>query len=113
MKWYGKIGFEETVEEVPGVYVEKICARPYFGDLIRNLRRLDNSDYLNDDVNISNEISVLADQYAYHNFHTMRYVEFMGSKWKITSVEVQPPRLILSIGGLYNGEDSSKASVCS
>lgn len=113
MKWYGKIGFETTVEEVPGVYVEKICERPYFGDLTKNFRRLESSDYLNDDINVTNEISVLADAYAYHNFHTMRYVEFMGTKWKISSVDVQPPRLILSIGGIYNGENSSRASSCS
>lgn len=113
MKWYGKIGFEQTVEETPGVYVEQICARPYFGDVVRSLRRLESTDYLNDDINISNEISIVMDAFAYHNFSSMRYVEFMGNKWKVSSVEVQPPRLVLSIGGLYNGEDSSRASSCS
>ena len=59
-------------------------------------------DKLNDDVNISNEISIVADPFAYQNFHAMRYVEFMGAKWKISSVEVQYPRLILTVGGVYN-----------
>lgn len=102
-KWFGKIGFATTVETAPGVWNEEIVSRDYYGDLIRNTRRLQSSsDKLNDDVNISNEISILADPYANENFHAMRYAEFMNAKWKISSVEVQYPRLILSLGGLYN-----------
>lgn len=64
---------------------------------------------MNDDINVSNEISILADPYANQNFHAMRYVEFMGAKWKISGVEVQYPRLILSVGGVYNGEQTISA----
>lgn len=102
-KFYGKIGFADTVETSPGVWTEKIVERNYFGDIIRNTRRLQSSDQLNDDINISNEISIVADPYANQNFHSMRYVEFMGAKWKITNVEVRYPRLILTVGGVYNG----------
>ena len=102
-KFYGKIGFAETVETTPGVWKEKIVDYRYFGDIIRNARRLQSSDQLNDDINISNEISIVADPYANQNFHSMRYVEFMGAKWKITNVEVRYPRLILTVGGVYNG----------
>lgn len=102
-KFYGKIGFAETVETTPGVWKEKIVDYSYFGDIIRNARRLQSSDQLNDDINISNEISIVADPYANQNFHSMRYVEFMGTKWKITNVEVRYPRLILTVGGVYNG----------
>lgn len=102
-KFYGKIGFAETVETTPGVWKEKIVDYSYFGDIIRNARRLQSSDQLNDDINISNEISIVADPYANQNFHSMRYVEFMGAKWKITNVEVRYPRLILTVGGVYNG----------
>lgn len=102
-KFYGKIGFADTVETSPGVWTEKIVERNYFGDIIRNTRRLQSSDQLNDDINISNEISIVADPYANQNFHSMRYVEFMGAKWKITNVEVRHPRLILTVGGVYNG----------
>ena len=70
--------------------------------MIRNIRQLEASDKVNDDINISNEISIIADPFAYQNFHAMRYVEFMGAKWKISSVEVQYPRLILTVGGVYN-----------
>lgn len=103
-KFYGLIGYNTgTVEIKPGVWEEQIVERPYSGDLIRNVRRLQSSGELNDDLNIANEISIIADPFAYQNFHSMRYVEFMGTKWKVTSVEVQYPRLILTVGGVYNG----------
>lgn len=101
-KFYGSIGYAELVEVNPGIWEEKITERKYYGDLIRNTRRLQTSDKLNDDINISNEISIVADPYANQNFHSMRYVEFMGAKWKINNVEVLYPRLILTIGGVYN-----------
>lgn len=105
-KFYGKIGFAETVETAPGVWVEQITERSYYGELTRNIRRLESSGNLNDDINIANEISILADPFANQHFHEMRYVEFMGALWKISSVEVKYPRLILTAGGVYNGEQA-------
>ena len=101
-KWFGVIGYAETVETKPGVWEEQITRREYFGDLTRNTRRLQSTEQLNDDISISNEISIVSDPYANENFHSMRYAEFMGAKWKITSVEVQYPRLILTLGGVWN-----------
>ena len=97
-KFYGPVGYAETVETAPGVYVEKITERMYFGDLTRNTRRLQSSETLNDDINVANEISIVADPFANQNFHRMRYVGFMGANWKISNVEVHYPRLILTIG---------------
>lgn len=103
-KFYGVIGYAETVETSPGVFNEIVENRNYFGDLISNNSRWSSSsETTNDDLTINNRISILADPYAYQNFHSMKYVEFMGTKWKINSVEVQYPRLILTIGGVYNG----------
>ncbi len=102
-KFYGKIGYAITKETTPGVWVEQIVERSYYGDVIRNIRRLQSSENLNDDINVSNEISIVADAFANQNFHSMRYVEYMGTKWKVSSIEVKYPRLILSIGGVYNG----------
>ena len=101
-KFYGKVGYAKTVETKPGVWRPEIIEREYFGDLTRNARRYESAGQVNDNLNIANEISIVADPYACQNFHSMRYVEFMGAKWKITSVEVQYPRLILTIGGVYN-----------
>lgn len=103
-KFYGKIGYANTVETKPGVYEEQIVERSYYGDLIRNTRRLQSADQVNDDINISNEISIVADPYATNNFHAMRYAVFMGTKWKISNIEVSYPRLILTLGGVYNGQ---------
>lgn len=105
-KFYGTIGFSEQVEEAPGVWVDKITVQSYYGDLIRNTRKLQSRDQLNDNIDIANDISIIADPYAVENFHKMRYVEFMGTKWKVTSVEVQYPRLILTVGGVWNGESA-------
>lgn len=101
-RFYGKIGFAVPVESVPGVWEEKIDERFYSGELNRNTRRLQTTDKVNDDLTISNEISVISDPYIDCNLHAIRYVEFMGAKWKISSVDVQYPRLILTLGGLYN-----------
>lgn len=101
-KFRGKVGFAETVETEPGIYVEQIVEKTYSGDLLRNLRRLESSGGINDNINISNEISILADPYANHHFHSMRYVEFGGAKWKVSSVDATKyPRLVLTLGGVY------------
>lgn len=101
-KFCGVIGYAITRETEPGIYVEEIVENEYYGDVIRNTRRLREAAKVNDDINISNQISIVADPFANNNFHAMRYIMFMGAKWKIIEVEVQYPRLILSIGGLYN-----------
>lgn len=103
-KWSGMIGYATTVETTPGVWEEQIVERKYYGDLIRNTRRLQSTNNLNNDINIANEISVLSDPYANQNFHAIRYAEFMGAKWMVTTAEVQYPRIILSLGGVYNGK---------
>lgn len=102
-KFYGAVGYAVTEESAPGVWEEHIVEKMYYGELIRNTRKLQATEHLNDDINISNEISILADPFAYANFHSMRYVDFMGAKWKVASIEVQYPRLILTVGGVYNG----------
>lgn len=103
-KFYGMIGYASTKEVRPGIWEDIITNRPYYGDLIRNTRKLQGSEQVNDNINIANEISIVADPFANENFHSMKYVEFMGAKWKITNVEVQYPRLILTVGGVYNDE---------
>lgn len=101
-KFFGEIGFASNVETYPGVWEDTFVTRNYSGELVRNNRRLQAGDKVNDDVDISNEISILADPYANQHFHTIRYVEFQGAKWKVTNVDVRYPRLILTLGGLYN-----------
>lgn len=107
-KFYGAIGFAETIEARPGVVINRITERNYYGELIRNASRWSTSpDSVNDNLNINNRVSIVADPYAVNNFHSMKYVEFGGTRWKISNVEVQYPRLILEVGGVYtNGEQT-------
>ena len=105
-KFYGPVGYADTVETAPGVHEEKITERMYSGDLLRNTGLLQSAETLNDNVNVANEISIVADPFARENFHRMRYVVFMGAKWKISKVEVGYPRLILTIGGLYHESEN-------
>lgn len=102
-KFYGSIGYAISKETVPGVWEEDIVEHQYSGDVYRNTRKLQSGNQVNDNIDISNEISILSDPFANENFHSMRYVTYMGAKWKVSSVEVRYPRLILTVGGLYNG----------
>lgn len=103
-KWYGKIGFIKQVENNPGVYISKTIERNYYGDLIRNSRGWSTqSEGTNDNLTLNNQISIIADSFASDNSSFMKYVEIMGGKWKITNIEINYPRLILTVGGLYNG----------
>lgn len=105
-RWYGKVGFITTTETSPGVWTAKPVEKYYQGDFNRNHKRWDNSQNINDDITLQSEISIICDPYALQNFQSIRYVEFMGSLWKVTAVDVQYPRLVLSIGGVYNGEQA-------
>lgn len=107
-KYYGMIGFGKTVEtdpeNRPGVYEPVIEEHPYYGDILSNNRRYDRGDGLNDDLGVRNEFSILADPFAMENFKDMRYLTWLGSKWKITDVKVDFPRMTLSVGGIWNEE---------
>lgn len=102
-KWRGVIGYAEMVETRPGIHEEKIVERSYSGNVLQNTRRLQSSGQANDDIEVTNRISIVANPFARQNFHSMRYVSFMGAKWKVSSVQVKYPRLILTVGGVYNG----------
>lgn len=102
-KYYGKIGFVHDVETRPDVWEKQVTTKCYKGDLTRNSRRYETADKLNDNLNISNEIRIVADAYANQNFHALAFAEYMGTYWKVTNVTVEHPRLILSLGGVYNG----------
>ena len=97
-KFCDVVGYAETRECRPGIWEEIITERPYYGDVLRNTRRLEGADTINGDVTLNNRISIVADPYAYQHFLAIRYV-----KWMVTNVEVQSPRLVLTIGGAYSG----------
>ena len=103
-RFSGKVGYIETVETGVGVWKPVITERKYRGDVTRAVRKLENGQDINDDITVNNEISIVADPYARTHFFAIRYVEWQGVKWKVSSVEVLYPRLILTLGGMYNGD---------
>lgn len=104
-RFHGKVGFGVTVEdpEASGVYVDDVVEYEYFGDVVRASRTLVQGDHLNQDVAVGNAIRIVADAYARGNINAIRYLEWMGVLWTVTSVEVQHPRLLLTMGEVYNG----------
>ena len=103
-KWFGAIGYAETVETAPGVWDEQITKHNYYGDILSNSSRWDqNQNSTNDNINVNNRISIVADPFAMENFYKMRFIEFMGANRKITNVQVQYPRLVITMGGVWNG----------
>ena len=105
-KFYGKIGYAVTEEIRPGVYEPKVKELPYRGDLLSNIGNRSNSGNVNDNIDVSNRVSIVADQFAYDNASSMVYIEFAGALWKITKFEIQYPRILLTVGGVYNGEQA-------
>jgi len=105
MRFYGNVGYGESVESPSdsGIWVMEITELPYYGDVLRNTRKLENGEGLNKDIIVSNSISILADGHAVEHFFEIKYVVWEGVRWTVTNVEVQRPRLILSLGSVYNG----------
>lgn len=101
-RFCGLIGFAVQVETSPGVWRERITERRYKGDVTRNQTRWNQGSGANDDFRVDNEISIVSDPFLDAHLPTIRYVTWMGSKWKVTSVMVRSPRLVLQIGGVYN-----------
>lgn len=104
-RFYGEVGYGQTVEnpEDSGIWADVITEFPYQGDVIRNVKQTQEGDKVNDDITVSNSISVVADQYAIDHFFNIRYVRWAGVAWTVNSVEVRSPRLILNLGSVYNG----------
>jgi hypothetical protein len=102
-KFHGRIGYGTTVETAPGVWQDDIVEAKYFGDVVRNTRQLQTGEKVNNDLSVGNSISIVADAYANKHFFAIRYVEWAGTLWTVEAVEVQSPRLLLRLGGVYNG----------
>lgn len=103
-KYYGKVGFmdAEKTDENSDVFVEKIIEHPYYGDILEYGSRWQSGQYLIENRLLTIKISIVADPYAYEHFSTIKYVEYGGKKWEVTGIDIQRPRLILTIGDLYN-----------
>ncbi len=105
-KWFGKIGFSVTEEIKPGIWKNHIVEKSYRGDMKKVSRRWQNGTSLNDDITISNELSIVADPYILENLTYNKYVLYQNVKWKITTISPDRPRMTLTLGGIYNENES-------
>ena len=103
-KFSGVIGYALPVESSPGVWVDAIVEKSYRGDIVTEQRLIQTSDQLNDNINIDNSISIVANAYAYENVGVMKYIVWKNTAWKILSFSINRPRILIRIGGVYNGE---------
>lgn len=104
-RYCGVVGFSSSteVETKPGVWEYEITERKYYGDISKDFRKAERSDKILGDISINNIFSIVADPFAFENFQFIRYLMYAGVAWTVESVEVQYPRLIISVGGRYNG----------
>lgn len=103
-KFHGPVGYVQNIETKPGVWSEKVIERPYYGDVIKSRLNMQlSSETINTNVTTTIQISIIADPYANDNFHAIRYVTWMGKKWRVVNIDISYPRIILQLGGIYNG----------
>jgi len=102
-KFHGKVGFIKDQETTPGVHEEVPIEREYTGEVLRDNRSWEKSEGLNDDLKLTNRFSIIANEFAFNNIEFLRYIKWSGVAWKVTGIEIQRPRLILTAGGVYNG----------
>ena len=107
-RFYGEVGYGESVETPAGsgVWVDTITEVSYFGDVLRDTRKLEAGEGLNSDISVVNSISIVADEYAINHFFKIKYIRWAGVLWTVSNVEVKSPRLVLSLGSVYNGPTS-------
>ena len=101
-RYHGYVGYAVDVEAYPGVWEERISEHEYFGDVLKNRINMQQGSVVNAKITITNSISIIADPFAFEHVYAMRYVTYLGKKWSIVKVSIERPRLILTLGGLYN-----------
>lgn len=104
-RFHGEVGFGKDAEDPPGsgVWKQQVTEMLYFGDITKNVRRASDGDTLATNLTVNHVVSIVADDYAIQQLSFIKYVRWAGAAWEVTKVESQRPRLILSLGGVYNG----------
>jgi hypothetical protein len=108
-KFHGMVGYANMVEKAPGVFVDSISRRPYYGDVLEMSMKWSNGISINDNIGVTSRISIVADAYAFEHFSKMKYCEWMGVKWKVVDIKPLRPRIILTLGGEYNADKTGPA----
>lgn len=104
MRYFGNVGYRVTSETRAGVWTPTIIERPYYGDVLRNMRRLGSEGKVNSNIEFDNQISIVSDPFSLEHFQDIIYVTWLGGRFLVSKVDVEYPRLILTLGGVYNGD---------
>lgn len=107
MRYFGKVGYAIPEETGLDIIEDTIVERSYYGDVLKNNRRWEKGEGVNDNLNVSNKISIIADPFAYEHSYAIKYAQWMGTNWKVTDLEIDRPRLILTLGGVWNGPSAA------
>jgi hypothetical protein len=110
MRFFGKVGYGVAGESENGVWSDQITEKEYYGDVVQNSRRLVADEHLNQELAVEVSISILADAFANEHFHAIKYVEWQGALWSVSTVKPERPRLVLRLGGVYNGPSPTSSS---
>lgn len=106
-KYVGMIGFGMNRETEPGVWEDEVIERKYRGDILKNNQHFAVGGTTSGELRISNHFSILCDSFAFDHVSDIRYLEWRGNRWMVDSIEIEYPRLIMTIGGIYNGPQAT------
>ncbi len=102
-KYAGLVCYVTQEEKVPGVWTPLENPVLMKGDIIRQSSNYQDNGKINSDISLNHRVSLVGDAYAFDNYYNIKWIMLDGRKWEVTSVEIQRPRIIVSIGGLWNG----------
>ena len=101
MRYADKLGFILTQETTPGVWETKTVEHFAKGDVVQRAYRWDDAQSVNADLDITNQISIVYDNFFIHNMFALRWAAWQGKKWNVSRIELKPPRMILTLGKEY------------
>lgn len=104
-KFRGIVGYADEHEVSPGVW-DGVRERTYSGDVVEDRQRITVGQQINGEISLKHQISIVSDAYANDHVFAIRYVKWRGGCWAVTDAVVQRPRIILTLGGMYNGEQA-------
>ena len=103
-RYYGEVGYAVQREVRPSVWEDEITERLYFGETVeRSYRFQTPQDQISNNLMLNTDFDIIADDFAIDHWSHIRYIVYGGTRWSVTSISVDRPRIHLKVGGIYNG----------